>query len=242
VHRPCGVCANPLEGEAKRQRSWGGALCAARSDVSQDHATVSGPVTRRRGCPACRAYASSAKAWIDYVNNNPSHPEWSVEYFKIGNEVWGCGGNLEENEASYEPWYTANEAVLSTPVNGKELFLVAGTAGIWTVNPNDANDWINKLLGNLGDQIDGIEIHDYLYFPNDIPCVGFSEDQYYNIVYLADEGQMRPRIKDIRTIMDKNDPEGRIRIIEDEWGDWLMPRSSPAQRRIATTTLARRKR
>ncbi|MBN1605383.1 MAG: hypothetical protein JW940_02060 [Polyangiaceae bacterium] len=166
-------------------------------------------------------FADSNKKWVEYVNNNPDHPEWRVKYFKIGNEVWGCGGNLEEDEASYEPWYTANEAVLSTPVNGKELFLVAGTAGIWTVDPNNANDWINKLLGNLGDRIDGIEIHDYLYFPNDIPCVGFSEDQYYNIVYLADEGQMRPRIKDIRTIMDKHDPEGRIRIIEDEWGDWL---------------------
>ena len=109
----------------------------------------------------------------------------------------------------------------NTPVNGKELFLVAGTAGIWTVNASSANDWINLMLGSIGNTIDGIEIHDYLYFPDEYPCVGFSDDQYYDIVWLADEGQMRPRIRDIRTIMDKHDPEGRIKIIEDEWGDWL---------------------
>jgi alpha-N-arabinofuranosidase len=68
----------------------------------------------------------------------------------------------------------------------------------------------------------GIENHDYIYSPDEVPSVGFTDDQYYDIVWLADEGQMGPRIKNIRTIMDKNDAAGRIKIIEDEWGDWLM--------------------
>jgi alpha-N-arabinofuranosidase len=175
------------------------------------------------GRPAAQ-YADSNRQWIEYVNNNSSHPDWNLKYFKIGNEVWGCGGNLGHDaaaEASYEAQYNANYDLLSAPVNGKELFLVAGTAGIWTVDPNNSNDWINLILGSIGEKIDGIEVHDYIYYPDSVPCVGFSDDEYYDIVYLAGEGQMAPRIDQIRTILDRNDPSGRVQIIEDEWGDWL---------------------
>ncbi len=170
-------------------------------------------------------FAASNRAWVEYVNDNPSHPEWNVKYFKIGNEVWGCGGNLGHDvaaETTYESWFNANYDVLSPPVNGKELFLVGATAGVWTIDPNNNDDWINRMLGNIGDKMTGIELHDYIYYPDEVPSVGFTDDQYYDIVWLADEGQMAPRIDDVRTILDRHDPEGRIKIIEDEWGDWLM--------------------
>jgi alpha-N-arabinofuranosidase len=170
-------------------------------------------------------YASSNQQWIQYVNNNASHPTWNLKYFKIGNEVWGCGGNLGHDataEATYEAWYNAQYTLLDPPVNGKDLFLIAGTAGIWTIDPNNQNDWINLILGHIGSKIDGIEIHDYIYYPDTVPCVGFSDSQYYDILWRADVGQLGPRINNIRTIMNRNDPSGRVQIIEDEWGDWLM--------------------
>jgi alpha-N-arabinofuranosidase len=107
-------------------------------------------------------------------------------------------------------------------VNGKDTFLVAATGGIWTINPNGSN-WLDTMLspGHLADKLDGIEIHDYIYFPDTVPCVGFSENQYYDIVDRANDGQMAPRIRDVRTILDRHDPGGRIKIMEDEWGDWL---------------------
>ena len=165
-------------------------------------------------------YADSNRQWIEYVNNNSSHPEWNLKYFKIGNEVWGCGGNLGHEpagEATYEDWYNANWNVLSD----LNLFLIGATAGIWTVDPNNSNDWINLMLGNIGDRMEGFEIHDYIYYPEDVPCVGFSDSEYYDILCLADECQLGPRTEDIRTIMDRHDPSGRLQIIEDEWGDWL---------------------
>ncbi len=176
------------------------------------------------------AFAQSNREWVEYVNNNPEHPEWNLKYFKIGNEVWGCGGNLgHDNQAlsTYETWYDANRALLREPVNGKALFLVGATAGIWTVNPNTDN-WLTLMMApqRLADVVDGIEIHDYLYFPeaagSPVPNVGFSEAQYYDIVNRANQGQMAPRIADIRSILDEYDPEGRIKIMEDEWGDWLV--------------------
>ncbi|MGD8860259.1 MAG: alpha-L-arabinofuranosidase C-terminal domain-containing protein [Myxococcales bacterium] len=168
-------------------------------------------------------FAQSNRDWVEYVNDNPEHPEWNLKYFKVGNEVWGCGGDLGDDNATYESWYDAHHDLLSTPVNGKELFLVGATGGIWTVNP-DSDNWLTRMLspGHLADRVDGIEIHDYLYFPDSIPSVGFSESQYYEIVDRANEGQIAPRLRDIETILDRYDPEGRIKIMEDEWGDWLI--------------------
>jgi alpha-N-arabinofuranosidase len=175
-------------------------------------------------------YAESNRQWVEYINDNPDHPEWNLEYFKIGNEVWGCGGGLGHDAtalATYETWYNANYEALNTPINGKDLFLVGATAGIWTVNPTTDN-WLTLMVQptSLINRVDGIEIHDYLYFPEasdtPIPNVGFSEDQYYRIVNLANEGQIAPRLRDIDSILDRTDPEGRTKIMLDEWGDWLV--------------------
>ena len=57
------------------------------------------------------ALAARNLQWITYINNNTTHPEWNLKYFKVGNEVWGCGGN--QTEATYETNYAANFTMLS---------------------------------------------------------------------------------------------------------------------------------
>jgi alpha-N-arabinofuranosidase len=219
IEWPGGCAANNYNWEANKNPSNTMGV-----DLFMQFATTVGaePVLVGRPRPE---FAASNRAWIEYVNNNPEHPEWKVKYFKIGNEVWGCGGNLGHDtaaEMTYETWFNANYDVLNTPVNGKELALVGATAGVWTIDPDNTSDWMNVMLGNIGDKMAGIELHDYIYYPDEVPSVGFTDNQYYNIVWLADEGQMAPRIDDVRIILDRHDPEGRIKIIEDEWGDWLM--------------------
>ena len=172
--------------------------------------------------PATTAAAANNLAWVTYINNNSTHPDWALHHFKIGNEVWGCGGLTQgaAGETAYEPIYLANYDALSPPVNGKKLKIVAGTdlIGNW--------GWLDTMLKNIGSKIDGIELHDYIYHPSDIPNVGFSDAQYYNIVNAANKGQMGPRIDTAITYLDKYDPDKRIKIYEDEWGDWLEPFSS----------------
>lgn len=152
--------------------------------------------------------------WITYINDNSEHPEWELNYFKVGNEVWGCGG--DQDESTYRGNYQANYDLLSTPINDKELTLVAGNDLIGNFG------WLDTQLGAVGDIIDGIEIHDYLYFPDTIPCVGFSDNQYYDIINRANQGQIGPRIDEIVSILDEHDPGNRIKIFLDEWGDWLI--------------------
>ena len=158
-------------------------------------------------------------AWVTYINNNPSHPDWTINYFKLGNEVWGCGapGGSNGTEAQYETFYNAGYAMLSTPVNGKKLNLVASTGliGNWT--------WFDAEVKNLVGKIDGVEVHDYIYHPSDIPNVGFTDAQYYSVVNAANKGQIGPRIDRIIQTLDQYDPGKHIKIYEDEWGDWLEP-------------------
>jgi alpha-N-arabinofuranosidase len=162
------------------------------------------------------ANAASNRAWVEYINNNPAHPEWNLKYFKVGNEVWGCGGN--QVQATYEANYLANYEALSPPVNGKELFLVAGTDLIGRNN----NAWTGSIVANMGDRLDGVEVHDYLYFPDSVPNIGFSDDQYYDLANRANRGQIAPRVEQIVSLLDASDPSGRVKIIEDEWGNWLI--------------------
>ena len=170
--------------------------------------------------PGTSTGAANNLAWVTYINNNASHTDWALDYFKIGNEVWGCGGN--QDEATYETNYLANYNMLQAPVNGKKVNLVASTGliGNWT--------WFDAEVKNLAGKIDGVEIHDYVYHPSDIPNVGFSDAQYYNVVNAANQGQIGPRITRILQTLNQYDPNKHIKIYEDEWGDWLEPFNSTA--------------
>ena len=93
--------------------------------------------------------------------------------------------------------------------------LVAGTALIGN------NDWLTTMLKNIAAKIDYIEIHDYIYHPSDINNLTFSDAQYYTVLNASNEGQMRPRLDGLISIMNQYDAAGRIKIWEGEWGDWL---------------------
>jgi alpha-N-arabinofuranosidase len=174
--------------------------------------------------PGTSAAAAQNLAWVTYINNNASHTDWALNTFKIGNEVWGCGGN--QDEPTYETNYVANYNMLSSPVNGKKLNLIASTGliGNWT--------WFDAEVKNLAGKIDGVEIHDYIYHPSGasdpIPNVGFSDAQYYNVVNAANRGQIGPRIDRIIQTLDQYDAGKRIKIYEDEWGDWTLAFNSTA--------------
>jgi alpha-N-arabinofuranosidase len=165
--------------------------------------------------PGTATAATNNLNWVTYINNNTTHTDWALKYFKVGNEVWGCGGN--QDEATYETNYLANYDKLSAPVNGKKLNLIAGTGliGNW--------DWFDTQVKNLAGKMDAVELHDYIYHPSDIPCVGFTDDQYYTVINASNAGQIGPRLERAIQTLDKYDPEKHIKIFEDEWGDWFEP-------------------
>jgi alpha-N-arabinofuranosidase len=164
--------------------------------------------------PGYSTSASSNLAWVTYINNNSTHPEWNLKYFKIGNEVWGCGGS--QSEATYESNYTANYNVLRNSINGKRPALIAGNAceGTW--------NWLPTMLSHLASSIDEVEFHDYNYYPGSIDCTNPTNADYWQMIYESNIGQIRPHLEtNIIPYLDQYDPGKRIKMCIDEYGDWL---------------------
>jgi alpha-N-arabinofuranosidase len=169
--------------------------------------------------------ASSNLKWLTYIHNNPNHPDWYIPFFKVGNEVWYAG----DTEASYEPKFLPNFDALSPPINGKQLTLIAGTGDtVVSSNGQAIVDlvWLDTAVKNLGSKIGGVEIHEYIYHHLDMPNLGFTDDQYYSVMNDSNQGQMGPHLDDIIAVLDKRDPDKRIKMFEDEWGVWLQPLGS----------------
>ncbi len=169
--------------------------------------------------------ATSNLKWLTYIHNNPSHPDWYVPFFKVGNEAWYAG----DTEASYEAKFLPNSDALSPPINGKQLTLIASTGDTVVSSNGQAIEdlvWLDTALKNLGSKIGGVEIHEYIYHHLDMPNLGFTDDQYYGVMNDSNQGQMGPHLDDIIAVLDKRDPDKRIKMFEDEWGVWLEPLDS----------------
>lgn len=179
--------------------------------------------------PGLSTSATSNANWVTYVDTNSANPSWNVPFFKIGNEVWGCGGNQDVTGASspnYPNNFAANYSAFqaATALAGKGPKLIASTALIDNVATT-----LQTELDAIGvNKVDGIEVHDYVYHSSDIPCVGFTDAQYYQVVDEANQGQIGPRVASITKILDSVDTAKRIKIFEDEWGDWLKPFNASA--------------
>lgn len=163
--------------------------------------------------------------WVEYINfegkspmadlrrENGKEDTWGVKYWGVGNESWGCGGNMT-------PEYYANEyrryATYARNYGKNRLYKVAGGANSWDLK------WTEVLMKNVPNRMmDGISLH-YYTVPNTWRKKGsateFDEKDYF--ITLKKAGQMDELISQHSTIMDKYDKDKRIGLIVDEWGTW----------------------
>ncbi len=162
--------------------------------------------------------------WVEYLNSDNVSPltklrqangrkaAWGVKYFGVGNENWGCGGNMR-------PEYYADEyrryVTYCRTYGEHKLFRIAGGAA-WT----DYN-WTEVLMREAGRFMDGLSLHEYV-FPKEWECkgaaTGFGQDEWFSVMKktIFVEELLAKHI----AIMDRHDPERRIALIVDEWGNW----------------------
>ncbi|TFH06183.1 MAG: alpha-N-arabinofuranosidase [Spirochaetales bacterium] len=172
--------------------------------------------------------------WVQYLTFSGDAPmtrlraangrtaPWKVKYFGVGNENWGCGGNL--TAAEYAAEYRRYQTYLSnTPEN--KLYKIA-------CGPSDDNyAWMETLLTSAGRRMDGISMHYYTLggpsWEDQGSALGFSTDEWYQV--LNRSLKMDGIITGHERIMDRHDPEGRIGLIVDEWGTWydVEPETNP---------------
>jgi alpha-N-arabinofuranosidase len=163
--------------------------------------------------------------WVEYMTSdskstlanlrrkNGRDKPFKVKYFAVGNEAWGCGGNMSPDH--YADLYKNAETFLRAPKQYRPEMLASGG------NDNDTT-WSETLSRRLKGQTTGISFHYYT-----IPtgkwevkgaATGFKENEW--ISTLSNTLRMDSFIKTNVAVLDKNDPEKKIGFMVDEWGTW----------------------
>ncbi len=168
--------------------------------------------------------------WVEYVNSDNVSPmtelrreygrdkSWGVKYWGLGNESWGCGGNMTPDYYSYLARRYAT--FMHTYGKNKPFKIACGPAG-------DDYNWTNVVMKIAGNYIDGLSLH-YYSFANDRTATDFNESGWFDIMQKT--MRMEEYIKKNSEIMDKYDPGKRVALVVDEWGTWykVEPGTNPA--------------
>jgi alpha-N-arabinofuranosidase len=162
--------------------------------------------------------------WVEYVNSDGDSPmarlrrengrdeAWKVKFWGVGNESWGCGGNMRPEY--YADIYRRYSTYCRT-YDGNRLFKIASGASDYDYN------WTEVLMKNVGRRMDGLSLHYYTtpgWNGSKGSATDFNTDEYYWILGKCLE--IEEVIRKHSVIMDKYDPEKKIGLMLDEWGTW----------------------
>ncbi len=160
------------------------------------------------------------------------HPEaWKVDFFGVGNENWGCGGNMTPefyaNEyrryQTYVRQYHAGNGMEQGIDNSSFIRRIA-------CGPNVADtEWTEGVMKTLfrhcearfHGNADGLSLHYYTHpdgWENKGSATDFDEKTWYKT--LAKTLYMEDLIRMHSAIMDQYDPKKKLGLIVDEWGTW----------------------
>ncbi|MEQ9441426.1 MAG: alpha-L-arabinofuranosidase C-terminal domain-containing protein [Cyclobacteriaceae bacterium] len=163
--------------------------------------------------------------WVQYTNHDGTSPmadlrrengreePWGVKFWGIGNEAWGCGGNMRAEY--YADVYRKYATFVSDWENTGGIYRIASGA-----SDNDYH-WTEVLMRDVPHNlIEGVALHHYsvIDWSNKGPDVDFAEEHYFKIMQQA--LLMEELVTKHSEIMDKYDPDNEIALIVDEWGGW----------------------
>jgi len=163
--------------------------------------------------------------WIEYLNFDGESPmtairkqngrdkPWKVAFWGVGNESWGCGGNMTPQY--YSDLYK-RYATYARNYAGAPLKKIASGA-----NSEDYN-WTETCMKNIGKQMWGLTLHYYTLPTGKWNAKGsatnFDESQYFNT--MKNCLKMEDLVTKHAAIMDKYDPAKKVALVVDEWGIW----------------------
>jgi alpha-N-arabinofuranosidase len=169
--------------------------------------------------------------WLEYMTSEKEtslaqarrengHPApYAVNFLGIGNESWGCGGNMtpEHYADEYRAFSTYAKNYNPEQVGDKRMMKIASGANVADYN------WTETVMKDTqGKEIDGLSLHFYSGFENwppYQPASGFDETEYAKVIKTA--LRMDELVTKHSAIMDKYDPQKKVALVVDEWGAWL---------------------
>ena len=163
--------------------------------------------------------------WVSYVNHPAGSPmsnlrkqngrekPWNVKLWGVGNEAWGCGGNMTPDY--YANIYRQYATFMNDWSKEAKLYKIASGAS------DGDYVWTETLMKNIPhNMLDGVAVHHYsvLSWQDKGPSVDFTEAQYFKT--MEEAWKMEEFVTKHATVMDKYDPAKKIAMIVDEWGGW----------------------
>ena len=162
--------------------------------------------------------------WIEYLTFDGESPlaqlrrkngrdaPWRVRLWGVGNENWGCGGQMR-------PEFYADQyrryATYCRNLSGNQLCKIACGA-----NSGDYH-WTEVMMRETCSQMDGLSLHYYTVTGNwreKGSATEFDDDMWFQTLHKA--FYMDELITRHKTIMDEYDPDKRVGLYVDEWGTW----------------------
>ncbi len=163
--------------------------------------------------------------WVQYTNFSGESPmsklrkengrkaPWNVKFWGLGNEAWGCGGNMTAEYYANE--YRKYATFVSDWENSSGIVRIASGA-----NGDDYN-WTETLMKNIPNKmLGGLALHHYsvIDWNNKGHAITFTEEQYF--ATMSEALKMDELVTKHSLIMDKYDPDKKIALVVDEWGGW----------------------
>jgi len=167
-----------------------------------------------------------AAQWVEYMTSdekgslanerrkNGRAKPWRLKYLGIGNETWGCGGNMSgDYAASVNARYST---FVNAPAGMGMVKVASGASG----NIGDPLTFTEAMMKG-GGRMQALSFH-YYAMPVDRnargPATGFSEGQWASELSLALD--MEGYLSKVSAVMDKYDPAKKVALYADEWGSW----------------------
>jgi alpha-L-arabinofuranosidase len=163
--------------------------------------------------------------WVEYMTSpgdsrmanlrrqNGREKPWVVKYFGVGNENWGCGGNMTPE------YYSDVYKRFATYVRNYPGSTIAKVA--CGASEGDYR-WTEVLMANAAGRMDDLSLHYYTIPTGNWNAKGsatqFDEAMWHATIRRA--LQMQPIVAGHASRMNKVDPQKRIGLFVDEWGVW----------------------
>lgn len=163
--------------------------------------------------------------WVEYMTFDGESPmanwrrengreqPWKLTYFGVGNENWGCGGNMRPEY--YADLYRRYACYVRN-YGENRIFKIACGANV------DDYNWTEVLMRQAGPFMDGLSLHYYTIPTGNWHDKGsateFDEKLWFET--LKKTLRMEELIQRHDTIMTRYDPDKKVALIVDEWGTW----------------------
>ena len=164
--------------------------------------------------------------WMEYMTfdgvspmaqlraENGHKEPWKLKYFGVGNESWGCGGNMDpEYYGCLFKRYNTYVRDYQSGVHTKRI----------ACGPNAGDyHWTREVMDKVKNHAEGISLHYYTLPTGNWDHKGsateYDDDEYISTICKA--YHIEELISNHLAVMQSVKPDAKTKLIIDEWGTW----------------------